>query len=507
MPADQTPEQPSLRDVLNKLDVVDDQYTKLSKELLPKVQQFESDVRKTGEAHGDLTKQLDAKAQELVKLQTEHKELRKIVEEIEKQAQRPGGYGGKGSPKIVSPGRAFIESEAYKTWLQRGASEIWSKECEIPWNPMRGLPSQLAAKAADFFGDETAGALVDTVYIPGIIDLRKGMPVLRRFMRTVDVPSGKKIVRKKRTAEYMLVTKVATAQTSGNSTLVVESVAGLSDAGDFAKVKVGNEEMTIASGGIDADTNTLTFTANFASNHAKGELVTADQFAFTQEANIAPKTLDVYDDLEVTMGKLMVWTEASGEILEDADLLEDDIQRNLLRKAARNEDKHGFYGNGGTDSLPGMFNNADIPQVLWSNQPTGVSKLDFLLYLNLVVTLAEYMPEVHATSEQDAYDIKKLKGSDGHYIFSQVMTNGMPAKVWATEIVSSTRIKSGDCLSGEFSQAGVLYEHPDAKPTISIGQPNDMFLRDTKALLFRQRLGLGVDHPNALVRGKFDSQP
>ena len=467
---------------------IEQRWEDISKEMKPALEKQQNELNKHGEAQKATSSKLDEHGAELVRLQEEHKKLSDVIKELELRNQRP--TNGQREP-FVMPGKAFAESEAYKTFIERGKTEKWSGNCDVK----AGFFPE--AKAADFFGLTNVTDLHTPLYVQEIIALRQRMPIMRQHLTKLNVNTDV-IYRKREKLFYHLVTKLTAAANSGATAITVESIAGLTTETGFNQFTLNGQVLTISA--IDTATNVLTVNA-LSGAAAIGDLLTGDKFGFTPEASIAVKGVRTFEKIQVPIKKLMVHSEVTNEELDDVTLLEDEINRGLLFSLGRQEDRLMLYGTGGSDLFTGFFSDANVPTVLQTALPAGSTKLDLILYLITVIALAEYDAAKVLVHPNDMRDIQALKGSDGHYLFWQAMTTGSPAKVWATEMVRTSAVDAGDCLAGDLAMAATIYDRQEAQ--LQIGEPNDTMLRDMKAILAKERLGFAIERPSAAAIGKF----
>lgn len=479
---------PGIVELKNQLGLIEQKWEDISKEMKPAIEKQQNELNKYGEAQKETSTKLDGYAADVVRLQEEHKRLSDVIKELEVRGQRPGN--GEREPFIL-PGKAFSQSDAYKTFIERGKSEKWSGNFDLKGG---FFPE---AKAADFFGLANVGDLHTPQYIEQLITMRQRMPIMRQHLTMLRVNTDT-IYRKREKAFYHLTTKL-TADAAGSATaIVVDSIAGLTTEVGFNKFTLNGQLLTISA--INTDTNTLTVTA-LTGPASKGDLLTGECFGFTPEATIAVKGARTFEKFQVAIKKLMAHSEVTNEELDDVTLLEDEINRGLLFSLGRQEDKLMLYGTGGSDLFTGFFKDANIPIVLQTALPAGSSKLDLILYLITVIALAEYDATKVLIHPNDMRDIQGIKGSDGHYVFWQAMTTGQPAKVWATELVRTSAVDAGDTLAGDLAMAATIYDRQEAQ--LQIGEPNDTMLRDMKAILAKERLGFAIERPSAAAIGKF----
>lgn len=504
-----------MQDVLGKFKALADKINPIlerQQDLLSQPEQTEAikaEIKSLGE-------KLDEHASAQFKAQEEFRQLQRAIAEIEAKNQRRGGGGIDDDMEIPStPGAAFTNSEAYKAFLKDGG-----------FNGIPGGSGQVKIalsahgvykrdrwyqKRADLGGlqrrsmDSTNVALPKEWDKPDVVLFNKTVPIHRQFLNILEIAEGADQVRIDRELrELVLKTTVKATISPAATTGSITSVAGMSTAAGFntinIKINAGTfEQKTVTAIGTIADDGsaTITFTPAMTGTANAGNEVNAPTFVLTPETQLSIESQDETEEVTLSVVKLMTHVISSEEILEDAARLENLINRRLLSRYARMESKQVFYGTGASNTVTGFFNDASVTTVTLSSLPAGTTKLDALLYGITVVATAEYMPTGILISWQDTRDILLTKGDDKHYVIMQAMLGGIPDLVWMVPFVPTNEITSGAALVGDFEEAATLFVRRDAE--ISVGQPNNTFLKDQKAVKIRGRFAFGVEVPAAVA--------
>ncbi|MFA6605143.1 MAG: phage major capsid protein [Patescibacteria group bacterium] len=483
--------------IKSKLDEAGAKWDRISTDMAPLLkEQGELIKQLKGEKNdrlAELGKKLDEIGPSLIEAQKNYVDLKKAMVELEKTTQR-GGERQKKAPRSI--GKDFVAGDGYKQWKDHHKKERWSAPHEIK--------GQLFERKAslDWDEDNNAGALVAPWYRPDPIQTRKRVPIHRKYLTVIPVDESNQVKFSRETTEYVLVAQCTATAALGQKDVTVDSVAGFSTKDHFNAFTSGANSGTIASiSGL-----VLTMTDNLTAQINVGDKIVCPYFVFIAEGNIAARSLDAWEDGTANVEKLSAYVKTTNELLEDAPRTEDMIDRRLLSKAARCEEKAVFYGpTATTGQIEGFFHNASIVEILWSAQSAGTTKLDLLQYAITVLALAEYAVEAIFLNPNDHGDIIRTKGIDGQYMFAQVMAVGLPTRVWGAELVSTAACESTDALAGEFSVAATLYDRQEA--SVQIGEVDDDFIRGKKSILCTERVAFSVDIPAAVVRIKFDSAP
>lgn len=503
---------PDLKTALAKLDEIEKKVNEKSVELEKKLSAMQVQIDGDDADAPGLVKQIEALAKEQIGLVTQYGAAKKAIQDIEKRFGIRTGAGDvaiKGA-SVIRFGRMFNRDEGFKNyWKNRNLKgKNWDGRVELKTSFFSY--NELERKASDSI--DIDGVLRTPFFRQDVVEPNKRQPVHRQFVNVQVMPGdGDRVRIRREKQEHIWVGRVAVAQTSGNNTLVLERVAGLLDdsVGDDILAKIiihnaGGPENNVVDS-IAPATKTITLKTNLGFDVAAEVLITAFVFDFTKEGTFKAQSLDEYDDFDAVALTLATWVQATNQAIDDAPMLESIIERKLLSKLARTEEKLFFYGPGGSDSWLGLMRDTTIPEIKWSLQPVGTTKLDLLFFAFILVALSEHMANVAFVNWQDYQDVLTIKGTDGHYLFWQIMTTGAPAMIWPMVIIPTTVMEQGDSLAGDLEGSVTLYDRQDA--TIRVGEPEDFFFKNSKAILAEQRVALAVEKPLGMARIRFDSEP
>ncbi len=478
----------------------------------PVLRKHTSEIKEMGTTTKATADQVEELGATILKLQGEFEALRTALADAE---ANDGGddAGDDDTAQLCSPGTRFMKSSQMETW-QKDKGHRWQSE-RATINTKGGL-------SGDIFGtNSNAAGLQDQFYNRDAPDQnRRQGQIIRGLCTIIPVGDVGSIRTKVEVAEYSLVCllteAIGASGSPGARTIKVDRLAGFKLTSPYNLIKLNNgsdaeETFTIASltpddalcpngPGTIVSASTATVFA-----YSVGQLATADAFAPTLEAHLKPKSLDVFTDRTVPIAKNTTWVEVTKEEMSDDVRGADVVDRRLMGKAGRNEDKDLLYGEGASGETLGFMKNTLIPLFLWSLSGTGNTKLDFIIDLCYSLTQAEHICSSVLINPNDHRDIIKLKGDDGHYVYWKVMTEGAPMRIFGAQIISTTAINAGDVLAGDFPIGATFYPRDELE--IFIGEPNDFFLRNVKAVLVENRYGVNHDIPLAFARGSFDSEP
>jgi hypothetical protein len=470
-------------------------WDKLSDEMAPLMKEQSRMLNELKSRDDDRLKEIDAKLQEygpkLQDVQEEHRALRKAVAELEKKNQRSFPQ----DDRRESIGAEFVKSPSFTGWL--GRKKIGSADPFVSG-------SSFFERKASFDFDESNNALgIVQPMQRDLVEFRKLTPVHRDILTIVPVEEANSVVYAREKYEYMLVARVTAQALTAQKVVYVDSVSGMSTSSPFNAFTCGNNTGTIAS--IDADNLKLTMTDNLTEQIEPGAKLVMANFVPVAEGHVAVRSLDVTEEVTAAIEEISTYLTVTERLLDDAPRTQDTVDRRLRSRVARTESKNVWYGPGGSGQIEGFFTNASILEVKWSTQAAGTTKLDLLQYAISLVAAAEGETDYIVIAPSDFFDIMRIKGNDGHYVFSQVQTVGMSPRVWTAQLVPTGALDSGDAIAGDFSLGATLFDR--MQTSIVIGRNNDDLTRRKFTMVGTLRVGLAIDIPAYFIKIDFDSKP
>jgi len=358
----------------------------------------------------------------------------------------------------------------------------------------------------------TGGAAVDQQRIPGIVDLQFRALTIRDLIPTF--PASSNTVEYVRETRWNQLAATLTAlAASGQPTIAVDNINGF-----FVGQSVtldpggGNEETLVidVAGITETDpvtsAGTITFSANLANAQASGTLAVSDEFVFTPETKLKPKSDIELELLSELVKTLAHWIPASRQILADAPGLRQHVDLRLLQGLALEEERQILYGDGTANQLQGIFTDPDTQAYSWSSGISGDTKLDAIRRAMTLAFLAHYPVTGVIVHPTDWEEIETTKGTDGHYIFAGAPGAGAAPLVWRVPVVVTTAVNSGDALVGAFNLGVSLWDREDAMIRVSESH-EDFFTRNMVAILGEERITQTLTRPDSFVAVDFDAAP
>lgn len=476
----------------NLLDQISDQIQALGTAHEAKINDLRKEINSGGGLKADqLQAELDKTfGPKVAALQAEQKRLMGVIADLETRAA-PGARPA--SPVDQrSIGRQFVESDAYKAFqTAEGKREYISKvEVKRFWGK-----THREVKASNEMDTTNYGSAVVPFYQEGIITVPKRMPLLRRLCQVVPVMANTNSVTMDReVAEYDHAAKLTTLANSGATSVTVDNAAGFRTVAPFNELTLDNgsatEVVTITN--VNTLTNVITFTPASTINMAAGDRVSARAYGTTAEGLLAPASFEELEDYTVNIGRLATTIKVNLDVLSDINQAEAFIQDRLLARHGRNEDLNFLYGDGGTNKIKGIFQDADVPTRTYT---TGTT-LDFLIDTTYALAEEDYIATAIAVAPAVHKKVVQTKGSDGHYIYLPSASDGAPDRVYAIPFLWSNQLASTQGIAGDFQMGCKILDREDG--TVEAGTVDDDFRRFKRTLIASSRVGFGIPLPRAI---------
>lgn len=244
------------------------------------------------------------------------------------------------------------------------------------------------------------------------------------------------------------------------------------------------------------------------------------QLSFTNNANMQgvaqatayefenkPKSDITYELLTVNIRTLAHHVLASRQIMSDARMLQGLIDNRLEYGLNLKLDQQLLYGAGTGQQLTGLMVDADVSDIgsipaLGVGETVAQAMLD---HIRSAVTECQvnefYNINGLVLNPRDWETIELAKGSDGHYIWVTVPNGGEP-RLWRVPVVVTNAMTQGDFILGDWTMGATIYDREDLQIRIA-DQHASLFLQNGLAVLAEERLGFGIELPQAFTKGDF----
>lgn len=221
------------------------------------------------------------------------------------------------------------------------------------------------------------------------------------------------------------------------------------------------------------------------------------------EGALKPKSNITWTLVQRPVSTIGHYMKASRQILDDAPMLQAEINNRLLYGLALEEEEQLLSGDGNNGNQLGI-----IPQSTPYNTGLNVAndtKIDKIRHGLLQVTLSRYLPTAIVMSPKDWHDIEltKVDGTPntGAYVLSNPALQTDP-KLWGYRVVASMSMTNGRFLVGNFATGAQIFDRMNA--TVEIARQNeDDFVRNMVSILAEERLALAVYNGACFVEGPF----
>lgn len=204
--------------------------------------------------------------------------------------------------------------------------------------------------------------------------------------------------------------------------------------------------------------------------------------------------------------KIAVWIPVSDEALDDVPQLFGYLQQLLRYDLKLEEEEQILKGDGTGQNLPGIMTKATtFTPSLSKPGDTSIDTVRRAIYQ--VRKQAKLAADATVMTEQDWMDIELQKDSQNRYLFANLQGFVTPI-LWGRPVVTSDSMDEGngtdtggEFLIGNFQRGATIYDRMSF--LFKVGMINDDFIKNQRALLVEERLGLAVRRNYAFVKGRF----
>ncbi|MDH0646212.1 phage major capsid protein [Pseudomonas sp. GD03858] len=203
--------------------------------------------------------------------------------------------------------------------------------------------------------------------------------------------------------------------------------------------------------------------------------------------------------------KIAVWMPVTDEALDDVPQLLAYLQQLLRYDLKLEEEAQILKGDGTGENLNGLMTQA-------TSYDTGLSKagdtaIDLVRRsIYQVRKQSKMSADGVVMTELDWMNIELQKDGENRYLFANLQGLVTPI-LWGRPVITSDSMDEGDGTNGgefltaNFARSTTLFDRMSF--LFKMGLINDQFIKNERALLVEERLGLGVRRKEALVKGRF----
>ena len=207
--------------------------------------------------------------------------------------------------------------------------------------------------------------------------------------------------------------------------------------------------------------------------------------------------------------KIAVWMPVTDEALDDVPQLMAYLQELLRYDLKLEEERQILKGDGTGENLNGLMTQATVyDATLTKAGDTAIDLVRRAIYQ--VRKQSMLSADGIVMTELDWMNIELQKDGENRYLFANLQGLVTPV-LWGRPVVTSDSVDEGDVDTGgeflvaNFARSSVLFDRMSF--LFKMGLINDQFIKNERALLVEERLGLGVRRREGLVKGRFTVAP
>lgn len=223
------------------------------------------------------------------------------------------------------------------------------------------------------------------------------------------------------------------------------------------------------------------------------------------EGGTKPTSNVTFEPVTDRVKKIAVWMPVTDEALDDVPQLLGYIRELLRYDLKLEEEAQILKGDGTGENLNGLMTQATAySSALTKAGDTPIDIVRRAIYQ--VRKQSKLSADGVVMTELDWMNIELQKDAQNRYLFANLQGLVTPV-LWGRPVITSDSMDEGDADTGgeflvaNFARAATLFDRMSF--LFKMGLINDMFIKNERALLVEERLGLGVRRREALVKGQF----
>ena len=225
------------------------------------------------------------------------------------------------------------------------------------------------------------------------------------------------------------------------------------------------------------------------------------------EGAAKPTSNVTFEQVTDIVKKIAVWMPVTDEALDDVPQLYSYIQELLRYDLELKREGQLLKGDGTGNNLNGIMTQATVfDSDLSKATDTAIDTVRRAIYQ--ARKQSKLAADAVVMSDLDWMNIELQKDGENRYLFANLQGLVTPV-LWGRPIVASDSMDEGDgsstggeFLTGSFQQGARIYDRMGF--TIKVGMINDDFIKNQRAILVEERLGLAVRKKHAFVKGRFN---
>lgn len=235
------------------------------------------------------------------------------------------------------------------------------------------------------------------------------------------------------------------------------------------------------------------------------ELLHSRGAAPVAEGGLKPTSNVTFTTQTDRVKKIAVWMPVTDEALDDVPQLMAYLQELLRYDLKLEEERQILKGDGTGENLNGLMTQATVfDAALTKAGDTAIDLVRRAIYQ--VRKQSMLSADGIVMTELDWMNIELQKDGENRYLFANLQGLVTPV-LWGRPVVTSDSVDEGDADTGgeflvaNFARSSVLFDRMSF--LFKMGLINDQFIKNERALLVEERLGLGVRRREGLVKGRF----
>ncbi|MHB0844749.1 phage major capsid protein [Stutzerimonas nitrititolerans] len=223
------------------------------------------------------------------------------------------------------------------------------------------------------------------------------------------------------------------------------------------------------------------------------------------EGALKPTSNVTFETVTDRIKKIAVWMPVTDEALDDVPQLFGYIQELLRYDLKLEEEAQILKGDGTGENLNGLMTQATTYDATLTK--AGDTAIDIMRRgIYQVRKQSKLSADGLVMTELDWMNIELQKDGENRYLFANLQGLVTPV-LWGRPVITSDSMDEGDGATGgeflvaNFARAAILFDRMSF--LFKMGLINDQFIKNERALLVEERLGLGVRRREALVKGQF----
>ena len=197
------------------------------------------------------------------------------------------------------------------------------------------------------------------------------------------------------------------------------------------------------------------------------------------------------------------FTKITKQLADDTPALAEYINHKMMY-GLQSKIEQQIIGGTGVNQLNGLLtagNHTDKTAEIIAGLPTNPTLLDFLLIAVHKMKATGVNPECILLNPENFLQLSLLKDNDGKYLLG-APTVGAVATLWGIPVITSNSVTADKYIIANFTLGATMYDRQEITLEMSDSDGNN-FQYNLLTLRVERRLGLAIEHPEAIWAGDF----